>query len=117
MKTRRRAVIYVRGIAIALSLACAPTLWADPPKPTAPPPPSMAAAKSAYGHLPISFEANEGQSDSRVNYLARGHGYTLFLTPSQAVLALRTGENNGEGGVNPIRSRLAHLQLLTRWSG
>src|SRR5213078_2924983 len=35
------------------------------------------------------FEANEGQNDAQVQFLARGHGYSLFLTPTEAVLALR----------------------------
>ncbi len=43
----------------------------------------------AYGKLPLSFEANEGQTDNRVDFLSRGSGYTLFLTPTEAVLALR----------------------------
>jgi Beta-propeller repeat/Divergent InlB B-repeat domain/Domain of unknown function DUF11 len=43
----------------------------------------------AYGDLPLSFEANRGQADSQVKYLARGRGYTLFLTPKETVLALR----------------------------
>jgi len=30
-----------------------------------------------------------GQTDSRVKFLSRGPGYTLFLTPTEAVLALR----------------------------
>ena len=42
-----------------------------------------------YGKLPLSFEANQGQTDSRVDFLSRGSGYTLFLTPTEAVLALR----------------------------
>ncbi len=45
----------------------------------------------AYGKLPLSFEANQGQTDSRVDFLSRGSGYTLFLTPAEAVLALRKG--------------------------
>ena len=40
--------------------------------------------------IPWSFEANDGQVDSRVNYLARGNGYTLYLTPDQAVLDLQS---------------------------
>lgn len=36
----------------------------------------------------MSFEANQGQTDSRVKFLSRGTGYTLFLTSSEAVLAL-----------------------------
>ena len=42
-----------------------------------------------YGKLPMSFEANRGQTDGRVNFLSRGPGYTLFLTGDQAVLALK----------------------------
>ena len=42
----------------------------------------------AYRKLPLSFEANHGQTDSRVNFLSRGSGYTLFLSPTEAVLAL-----------------------------
>jgi hypothetical protein len=38
--------------------------------------------------LPLSFEANQGQSDAQVKYLARGRGYTLFLASTEAVLAL-----------------------------
>jgi hypothetical protein len=42
----------------------------------------------AYGELPLHFEANQGQTDAQVNFLARGSGYTLFLTPGEAVLKL-----------------------------
>jgi uncharacterized repeat protein (TIGR01451 family) len=43
---------------------------------------------AAYGRLPLSFVANDGQLDARVKFAARGDGYQLFLTPSEAVLAL-----------------------------
>lgn len=46
------------------------------------------ASREAYGRLPIGFEANQGQTDSQVKFLARGSGYNLFLTPSEAVLVL-----------------------------
>ncbi len=39
--------------------------------------------------LPLSFEANRGQTDQQVQFLARGSGYSLFLTNSGAVLRLR----------------------------
>lgn len=45
--------------------------------------------------LPLSFEVNQGQVDEQVKYLARGQGYTLFLTPGAAVLGLR-GEGAGK---------------------
>ena len=44
-----------------------------------------------YGKLPLSFEANQGQTDERVKFLARGPGYTFFMTPTETVLSLRTG--------------------------
>jgi hypothetical protein len=46
-----------------------------------------------YGQLPLSFEPNVGQTNARVKFLARGSGYTVFLTSTEAVLALnRTGK-------------------------
>jgi hypothetical protein len=47
-----------------------------------------ARVRASYGRLPLSFEANAGQTDPRVQFLAHGPGYTLFLTPTEAVLAL-----------------------------
>lgn len=41
-----------------------------------------------YGKLPINFEPNLGQTDEKVKFLARGHGYSLFLTDAEAVLTL-----------------------------
>jgi hypothetical protein len=49
-----------------------------------------AGSKEAYGKLPMTFEANQGQTDATVKYLARGSGYSLFLTPNEAVLSLST---------------------------
>ncbi|HJX26301.1 MAG TPA: SBBP repeat-containing protein [Thermoanaerobaculia bacterium] len=39
----------------------------------------------------LSFEENRGQTDSRVKYLARTGGWSLFLTPTEAVLGLQEG--------------------------
>ncbi len=47
------------------------------------------AIEVAYGNLPLSFEPNEGQTNSQVEFLSRGRGYTLFLTATEAVLSLR----------------------------
>jgi len=59
---------------------------------------------SVYGHLPLSFEPNQGQTDPRVKFLARGGGYGLYLTGSEAVLALRSaGKQN-----SIIRMSLGH---------
>ncbi len=55
--------------------------------------PAMSGAESqivaSFGKLPLSFEANQGQTDGRVKFLSHGHGYAVFLTSNEAVLELR----------------------------
>jgi hypothetical protein len=59
-------------------------------------PPTAVAARNSGTHaraaalaqLPLSFEANNGQTDSHVKFLSHGNGYTLFLTHDEAVLRL-----------------------------
>ncbi|MBI3950422.1 MAG: SBBP repeat-containing protein [Acidobacteria bacterium] len=46
-----------------------------------------------YGTLPLTFEANQGQTDDQVKFLARGNGYTMFLTSTEAVLALSSPQS------------------------
>jgi hypothetical protein len=56
-----------------------------------------------YGALPLAFEANHGQTNGDVRFLARGGGYTLFLTSTEAVLSMRSAEpvRPGHDGVLP----------------
>jgi len=56
--------------------------------PGAPATVNASASISTYGQIPLSFEANRGQTDASVQFLSRGYGYTLFLEPGEAVLAL-----------------------------
>jgi uncharacterized protein (TIGR03437 family) len=63
---------------------------------------TTASIEEAYGKLPIAFEENQGQVDSRVKFLARGNGYTLFLTKHEAVMALRSSN----------RSSVVRIKLL-----
>jgi hypothetical protein len=63
--------------------------------------PTAAHAQARAAHfaqLPLGFEENRGQSDPSVRYLARGPGYTVFLTESETVLVLRgeTGDGRSE---------------------
>src|SRR6185369_12019578 len=46
------------------------------------------AARAGFGQLPLSFEVNQGQADSRVRFLARGKGYGIFLTDNGATFSL-----------------------------
>jgi hypothetical protein len=45
-----------------------------------------AAARDAYGKLPLTFEENGGQTDPVVQYVSRGPGYTVFLTAGEALV-------------------------------
>jgi hypothetical protein len=42
----------------------------------------------SYGKLPLQFEQNQGQTDKSARFLARGPGYSLYLTTGEAVLML-----------------------------
>jgi hypothetical protein len=43
---------------------------------------------ASYGDLPLSFEANLGQTDKSVKFTSKGSGYGLYLTGDAAVLSL-----------------------------
>jgi hypothetical protein len=58
---------------------------------------SSSRAASAFGRLPLRFEANQGQTDARVKFLARGDGYNHFLTPGEAVLSLDAEARDAKG--------------------
>ncbi len=45
-----------------------------------------------YAALPLTFEANQGQTSSPVRFLSRGRGYTAFLTAGGMVLSLRPNQ-------------------------
>jgi len=68
-----------------------------------------ARAKESYGKLPLSFEANQGQTDGRVKFLSRGSGYSLFLTGDEAVLALqkKSGVTGQKAEVPGLESSLS----------
>ncbi|MBV9958479.1 MAG: SBBP repeat-containing protein, partial [Acidobacteria bacterium] len=58
-------------------------------------------ATADLGKLPLSFEANQGQTAEQVRFISRGQGYALFLTSSEAVLSLKKEqrENTQENAV------------------
>ncbi|HUO06426.1 MAG TPA: SBBP repeat-containing protein [Candidatus Binataceae bacterium] len=75
-------------------------------------PAQFAAAKpnpaDRYGSIALSFEPNLGQSDSRVKFLSRGDGYTLFLTRDAAILSLRAP---GAKGTSTFKSEVLQMSL------
>src|ERR1700686_3750109 len=61
-----------------------------------------------YGKLPLSCEANHGQTDGRVKFLSRTGGYSLFLTGDEAVVTLRGGKaTTSKGTARTLQSGTA----------
>ena len=46
--------------------------------------------QASMSQLPLAFEANQGQTDPQVKYVARGNGYTVFLTANETVFAMQS---------------------------
>ena len=78
------------------------------PGTTSPDQNSAATIKSDYGNLPLSFEPNKGQTDKDVKFVARGHGYALFLTSSEAVLSL---QNNPSETADSTKSSVLRMRF------
>src|ERR1035438_1063981 len=53
---------------------------------------AAAAAGRDVHNLPLVFEANAGQSDPSVRFIARGRGYTLLLTQDGAIFRSGGGD-------------------------
>lgn len=49
----------------------------------------------AYENLPLSFEPNRGQVSPHVQFLSRGAGYSVYLSPGEAELHLNPSEPTG----------------------
>lgn len=82
----------IAGLAVLLLV----TIGTVEPAVTEPDRVNPESAGSSYGRLPLAFEANRGQTTDQVDFLARGPGYVLFLTPGSSVFKLRTGEEDYE---------------------
>jgi hypothetical protein len=66
----------------------------DRAQPASPGAPARAAGvRDAYGKLPLSFEQNRGQADEATNFQARGVGYTLSLSATEATFLLARGSD------------------------
>jgi hypothetical protein len=59
-----------------------------------PAPAIVSALKSAYGHLPMYFEPNDGQFDPKVRYVARGAGTTLALTGTDVLMVFSRAQRS-----------------------
>lgn len=86
----RLRVLLVAGLIAVTSLSAVSASPASQSPKTSPA--QRAQLVENYGKLPLSFEANQGQSDAQVKFLAHGQGYGVYLTGQEAVLSLSKSE-------------------------
>ena len=62
--------------------------------------------QAALLSVPLSFEPNQGQAASTVQFVSRGSGYALFLTPGKVVLNLERQQPTSAASVDTLRMSL-----------
>jgi|SRR5690349_22964608 len=72
--------------------------------------------RQASFESPLGFERNEGETDSRVDFVIRGQGYALFLTSTEMVLSLQPPADAKPSVADVVRMQLrgAALHAQTR---
>jgi photosystem II stability/assembly factor-like uncharacterized protein len=77
---------------------------------------SRAKLNKTYGNLPLSFEANRGQTDPNVQYFARGTGYNIFFTAAEAVLVFPAGGKQSKAAAGDAEEfeEQSEVDVLTR---
>ena len=79
---------------------------------------STASVAAQYGKLPLSFEANQGQTDPQVRFLSRGQGYSLFLTDKAAVLSLTQAKQRSKAfEATPAKNAVVRMELAGAANG
>src|SRR6202451_1985696 len=117
---RRAAVAIPAGWALAVLIAAAallrgvasahgPSVQAHSqttaqPASRASSPADHSRVNATYAALPLAFEPNVGQTDSQVKYVARGRGYSLFLTSTSAYFAVPVPSQ-------PSKARSSHQEI------
>jgi hypothetical protein len=72
--------------------------------------PSAATVKNQYGKLALSFEPNVGQSDASVQYIARGNGYSLFISPKEATFLLKANSSASQRSTKQTSSEASRFE-------
>ena len=92
--------------------SCLAATFAQPG--AAPPSPPPGAARAArFGPPTLVFEPNSGESDPSVRFVARGLGYSLFLTDTQSVMVLlrRDSDEGWAPPLRPVKTKSAVLRM------
>jgi Beta-propeller repeat len=64
---------------------------------------TAAQAREEYGKLPLSFEENRGQANKSIDFVARGPGYAVALSPTETIFALRKTDNEVRERASDVR--------------
>jgi hypothetical protein len=83
MRKSMLAILFLGLVSIATGLVrLSPALQSISPQRTAGPTAASARSVEAYGKLPLSFEANQGQTDSQVKFQCqRSVHFRLRVSP------------------------------------
>lgn len=93
----RRSVARVMFVAVV-----SPGIWMASPAAADRVPPSAVTTETAVPRttvrlqMPLTFEANAGQFDEEVRFVARGRGYTAFFTDAGATITLQQPTRPGQ---------------------
>lgn len=99
MKTRKWIIfIGLMAIVVMLGLVMKPDIQGTVSHPTEAASNTIVKERAvqALGLRPLHFEANKGQTDAQVKFVSRGQGYSLFLTPTESVVALSRKSEGSE---------------------
>lgn len=75
----------------------------------------VADIRANFAALPLAFERNVGQAHSSIDFVARGPGYSAFLTASEVILLLERAE--GARGRNAVGVSPAPTSLRMQFVG
>ena len=73
---------------------------------------------AGFGKIPLSFEPNQGQTDPKVQFVAHGPGYSLYLAPGEAYVSLEPQpEQQTADGREALRMRLKDARIKADVAG
>lgn len=112
---KRSSVSFLVFVLILITLLVSLSLYRVlPASPFKDPPISYATASilESLSQIPLSFEANQGQTDSQIDFLSRGSGYNLDLSGTEAVLTLRKPIITDTGEALTNEDAILRMQLV-----
>jgi hypothetical protein len=79
--------------------------------------PHRNSASLLLAESPLSFEQNLGQTDEQVKFFARGNGYTVFLTSTEAVIQWRSAndgmrDTSAQSEIRNPKSEIIRMKLV-----